>query len=327
MNISIEGFGTYLSKKGQRIVISQKNIKKEFAIYKIDALLIECRGISISSDLIKELQKEKINILFCDRDKPIAFINYLEKNPLLTKELLLMSESKKILIIRELITKKINGQMEVLKSLKKTELIKNLDEEEKKFQKIKENLLTLNENFETQKSTIFSLEAEFAQNYWRKLSEAIPPEYNFITREKRQARDALNCSLNYGYAILTANTLNCCIKAGLDPTIGILHSIQEGRKSLVFDIMEPFRPIIDRTIITLFTKKIFDLEQDFNYNEFLLSKSGKEKVATQVLNTLKKDCIINNKNMLTEKAILYTCYTLRDFITNKKNYFYVVLPK
>lgn len=327
MNVIVEGFGTFLSKKGQRLVVKQKNQKREFAIYKIDPLIIDCRGISFSSDLIKELQSEKINILFCDRDKPIAFINYLDKNPLLTKELLLMPETKKTTFAKEIILKKLFGQMAVLKSLKKTGILSDLEKEESAFEKIRVKISELGENFESSRNQLFALEAEFAQSYWGALSTAIPPEYGFTAREKMSARDALNASLNYGYAILAARTLNCCFKTGLDPTIGILHSIKEKRNSLIFDLMEPYRPLIDRSIITLFTKKIFDLELDFNFKEFLLSKTGKEKVIAQSVNMLSRITSIKNRETSTEKAILYTCYALRDFVSNKSKYFYVVVPE
>lgn len=328
MNIIIEGYGTFLAKKGKRIIIKQKNQQKEFAIYKIDSMIIDCRGISLSSNLIKELQNEKINILFIDRDKPIAFINYLHKNPLLTKEQLHLTESQKSTIAKEIILKKINGQLSVLKSLKKTSLITDLSEEEKIHQKTTTAISLLDKHqFQKNKNTIFALEAEFAQKYWAKLSQTIPQDYGFSKREKRGARDSLNASLNYGYAILASKVLTSVLKAGLDPTIGILHATQENRNSLVFDLMEPYRPLIDRAIITLFTKKIFSIENDFSFKEFLLTKTGKEKVIEKSTDALSRLAEISGKQMQSEKAILFTCYNLRNFIQNKNNYFYTVVPK
>ena len=45
------------------------------------------------------------------------------------------------------------------------------------------------------------------------------------------------------------------LKFGLDPFIGYLHVERPGRISLVFDLIEPFRPIVDRFLIS-FLKKI-----------------------------------------------------------------------
>ncbi len=40
--------------------------------------------------------------------------------------------------------------------------------------------------------------------------------------------------------------------AGLDPTLGLLHSGRNGSPGLAFDLMEPFRqPLVDRTVLGL----------------------------------------------------------------------------
>jgi CRISPR-associated protein Cas1 len=36
------------------------------------------------------------------------------------------------------------------------------------------------------------------------------------------------------------------VATGLDPTIGILHGNARGQHGLVFDLMEPLRPMVDR---------------------------------------------------------------------------------
>ncbi|MCX8190196.1 MAG: type II CRISPR-associated endonuclease Cas1 [Candidatus Diapherotrites archaeon] len=324
MNIVVDGFGTFLAKKGQRLVIKQKGLQKEFAIYKVDSVLIECRGTSISSNLVKELKDEEVNIIFCDKDKPIAFISYLERNPLLTKELLLMQDDNKAKVSKEIIMKKIFGQMHLLRGLKKTGLIDSIDSIESKFEDVNGKINTMSGNFGEIRNNLFALEAEFAQHYWVTLSLAIPPEYCFTKREKKGARDALNSCLNYGYAVLASRVLSSCIKAGLDPTVGILHSTIPNRSSLVYDLMEPYRAMIDRAIITLFTKKIFDVAADFNLQEFVLTKSGKEKVLSRTISSFEKIVEIKGNKQATEKAILYTCYNLRDFLLKKNDYFYVV---
>jgi CRISPR-associated protein Cas1 len=38
-------------------------------------------------------------------------------------------------------------------------------------------------------------------------------------------------------------------EAGLDPSIGYLHVCQAGRDSLVYDLMEPYRPRVDREVL------------------------------------------------------------------------------
>ena len=55
--------------------------------------------------------------------------------------------------------------------------------------------------------------------------------------------------LNYAYAVLESQVRTQVLMAGLDPTIGVLHGSYSGKNGLVFDLMEPLRPIIDRKVL------------------------------------------------------------------------------
>jgi CRISPR-associated protein Cas1 len=59
--------------------------------------------------------------------------------------------------------------------------------------------------------------------------------------------------LNYSYGVLYSLVEKSCIIAGLDPFLGFLHTDNYAKKSLVFDLIEPFRILADRTTLLLFT--------------------------------------------------------------------------
>jgi CRISPR-associated protein Cas1 len=59
--------------------------------------------------------------------------------------------------------------------------------------------------------------------------------------------------LNYSYGVLYSLVEKACIVAGLDPFVGFLHTDNYGKKSLVFDLIEPFRSLGDRAALLLFT--------------------------------------------------------------------------
>jgi len=59
--------------------------------------------------------------------------------------------------------------------------------------------------------------------------------------------------LNYSYGVLHSLVEKACICAGLDPYIGFLHTDNYGKKSLVFDLMEPFRILGDQATLLIFT--------------------------------------------------------------------------
>lgn len=71
----------------------------------------------------------------------------------------------------------------------------------------------------------------------------------------RDATHPVNAMLNYAYKVLETQIRIQCVIEGYDPTIGVLHTGKRtkktGQPSFVLDLMEPYRPIIDREIIEL----------------------------------------------------------------------------
>lgn len=57
--------------------------------------------------------------------------------------------------------------------------------------------------------------------------------------------DGLNALLNYAYAHLLTQTLQTLLATGLDPLYGIGHATRERATPLAYDVMEPFRPLLD----------------------------------------------------------------------------------
>jgi CRISP-associated protein Cas1 len=69
--------------------------------------------------------------------------------------------------------------------------------------------------------------------------------------KNNNASHPVNAILNYAYAVLESQVRIEIVAAGYDPTIGLLHSGRVGRSrhDFVLDLMEPLRPIVDRTIL------------------------------------------------------------------------------
>lgn len=57
-----------------------------------------------------------------------------------------------------------------------------------------------------------------------------------------------NRHLDYGYTVLRALTARALCAAGLHPSIGIRHQNRYDAFSLAADLMEPFRPVVDRRL-------------------------------------------------------------------------------
>jgi CRISPR-associated protein Cas1 len=99
-----------------------------------------------------------------------------------------------------------------------------------------------------------NVEAEAARRYWPLL----------LGRDFRRDQDGggLNGLLNYGYAILRAATARAVMAAGLHPSLGLMHSNRGNPMVLVDDLMEPFRPIIDREVHRLKSDGVADVTPD-----------------------------------------------------------------
>jgi CRISPR-associated protein Cas1 len=101
-------------------------------------------------------------------------------------------------------------------------------------------------------------EAQAAAYYWK----VIFPENLDFYRSRTGPHP--NNLLNYGYAILRAITARALAGSGLLPAIGIHHRNKYNAFCLADDIMEPYRPFVDKIIceITNNGKEVFELIPD-----------------------------------------------------------------
>jgi len=68
--------------------------------------------------------------------------------------------------------------------------------------------------------------------------------FDFINRNRRPPRDAVNALLSLAYAVLAKDITITCLTVGFDPYLGFYHQPRFGRPALALDLMEPFRPLI-----------------------------------------------------------------------------------
>ena len=87
-------------------------------------------------------------------------------------------------------------------------------------------------------------------------------DFEWKTRRPRTKCDILNATMDIGYTLLF-NYIECFIRMfGFDLYVGVFHRLWFKRKSLVCDLMEPFRCIIDKTIRSAYHRHQFS-EKDF----------------------------------------------------------------
>lgn len=109
-----------------------------------------------------------------------------------------------------------------------------------------------------------NLEARAAAYYWKNL---------FLIKNFTRDREGIppNNLLNYGYAILRAIVARGLVASGLLPTLGIHHHNRYNAYCLADDIMEPYRPYVDRLVYSM-------INQGVDYTE--LTKELKAQLLT-----------------------------------------------
>lgn len=86
-----------------------------------------------------------------------------------------------------------------------------------------------------------NVEGQAAKIYWQTLFGS-----DFSRRDES---DEVNRLLNYGYAVLRALVVRAIVAKGLHPGLGLHHKNAYDPFPLAADLMEPFRPAVDRVAI------------------------------------------------------------------------------
>ena len=82
-------------------------------------------------------------------------------------------------------------------------------------------------------------EARAARAYWPRL---------FIDFVREDGTDKPNALLNYGYAVVRSAVARALVASGLLPAFGVNHASVTNAFNLADDVVEPFRPFVDRLV-------------------------------------------------------------------------------
>jgi CRISPR-associated protein Cas1 len=140
-------------------------------------------------------------------------------------------------------------------------------------------------------------EGRAAAYYWKNIFQGIRND-SFL---RGRFEDEPNNLLNYGYAVLRAIIARSLVASGLLPTLGIHHHNRYNAFCLADDIMEPYRPFVDRVVVDIVNE--FD---DFS----VITKEIKSKLlvipALDVIIDGQKSPLMIASQRTT--ASLYDCY-------------------
>jgi len=144
---------------------------------------------------------------------------------------------------RQIVKAKIDSQINFLRSTNKHELNEGISQ------------IASIRNQIDDKSDMITTENRVSKIYFREYQKLIPEKYgftsrnqSFISQTKSNATDVINALLNYGYAVLAGEISKFINGVGLDAYFGFYHRTHSGFQPLVYDMIEPFRWLVEYSV-------------------------------------------------------------------------------
>lgn len=221
---------------GYLVVRGQETTK--IHINEIEMLMVESTAVSLTAYLLSELIKHKIKVIFCDekRNPSSELLPYYGSHDtsVKVKKQIEWSYDDKAAVWTELVTEKIRKQAELLTYFNKSEA---------------EMLFNYVEQMEYRDGT--NREGHAAKVYFNAL---------FGKDFTRTMECPTNAALNYGYSIVLSLFTREIVSNGYITQIGLFHDNMFNQFNLASDLMEPFRPLVDRIVVENRFEK-FDKEE------------------------------------------------------------------
>jgi len=245
--------GTRIGVRKGSVIIVGRDGKVGVAPPNIESVIIASSRVSISSRAIRLLASRGINVTFLDpMGHPIAMLFPPVVNKTVLTRVrqyeLFLSKEVRLELARRIVGCKIENQARLVRYLARNRSETSLNEVSYMLSSMAAQLM----NAKIQDLTadaIMSVEAQAANKYWDAIAVFLPQNLGFHGRNPDSV-DPMNVALNYGYGILYSAAEKYLLMAGLDPYLGVLHSLKSGKPSLVFDFVEPFRPIaVDKPLV------------------------------------------------------------------------------
>jgi CRISPR-associated endonuclease Cas1 len=163
---------------------------------------------------------------------------------------------------------------------------------------------------------LMGFEGSISSSYWSAIRLVL--DVNFESRITYGAKDIVNSSLNYGYAILYGKVQHSLVHAGLSLHISFLHALDNQKPTLTFDMIEEFRTfIVDRTIVSMLNKD----EPIKLGNDGLLTKKSRQLISKNIKEKLGSYTMWKKESKKIENIIQEQAYQLSRVIKQEqKNY-------
>lgn len=215
-------------KMGYMVVRSEET--KRIYLDEISMVIIENIAVSITGCLLAELNERKIKVILCDEKRnPASELVSLYGShdcSLKIKKQIGWTSDIKASVWTEIVSEKIRNQSLLLREVNQSNAAEMLNGY---IKEIKFNDAT---NREGHAAKVY-FNALFGMNF------------------NRNADNAINAALNYGYSIILSAVNREVVSNGYLTQLGLFHDNMFNQFNLASDFMEPFRPLVDEMVVEL----------------------------------------------------------------------------
>lgn len=243
-----------LSYKNNHLIFKDASRTELIHLSEVDILLLETTDIVLSTMLIKRLVDENILVIFCDDKRlPTAYLmpyyGRHDSSVQLSRQIT-WNEDTKAQVWTSIIAQKILNQAFYLGSCG--------------FLEKSQSVIDLYHGLDLFDPS--NREGHAARIYFNTL---------FGNDFSREQDNDVNAALDYGYTLILSMFAREIVLSGCMTQFGLKHANQFNQFNLASDIMEPFRPIIDRIVyenrsssFVKIKRELFTVFSDtFHYND------------------------------------------------------------
>jgi CRISPR-associated protein Cas1 len=243
----MDGYGSYLGmEKGCFVVKDRKGNEERYPLFEkpINEVVLRS-GNMISTGALASLGFWDVDVMvMTQKGKPVAMLRSLDDDSHVKtwiSQYQALENGKGIDVAKRIVYGKIEGQNQLLNKygLMRHDLVKAkvaLEGVE-------------SEDLSKARRKLVSLEGKFTERYFKQIFELLPEALRPEKRKKFKAYDGTNNIFNLAYTMLKWRVHRAILGAKLEPYLGLIHSEQHGKPSLVCDLMELYRYLVDDFLI------------------------------------------------------------------------------
>ncbi len=323
MQLIIDTADTSIGVKNKCFFIKNKSVSREISPKRVTSIAITT-NCNLNASVIKLAAQHQVPILFFNNFGTIQarmWSPYFVNIASLRKKQLVFSESA---IATEwvigLLQKKTAEQIVNIKQLTrhKRSLKADMDKAIVQISTIRTKIdQHKNEKIKIVRNTLMGYEGSISKTYFQALNLFLPDDFQFERRSRRPAMDYFNAALNYIYGMTYSVVESGVFAKGLDPFIGVLHVDSYRNPTLVFDLIEPMRPVMDRILLDLIKREVLKPEHFIKKEQgFWIGKEGKRIIISTFNDFLQQRVSLNNSVKRIKDHIFEESNALGNLISN-----------